>query len=102
MTKPESALHVEVVGDEIVVSLPESQYSVTLLQGGNVSPAARKAHHRKIRSARFDDRVRVPRTGLEARHRQGPRAGVDSVAFRPRGAGMPLMRCGPLGRAPRK
>ena len=29
MTTPGSALHVEVVGDEIVVSLPESQYSVT-------------------------------------------------------------------------
>ena len=29
MTSPESALHVDVVDDEIVVSLPESQYSVT-------------------------------------------------------------------------
>jgi hypothetical protein len=29
MTSPDSALHVEMVGDEIVVSLPESQYSVT-------------------------------------------------------------------------
>ncbi|MGC1178319.1 MAG: hypothetical protein WA884_04665 [Methyloceanibacter sp.] len=29
MTSPESALHVEVADDEIVVSLPESQYSVT-------------------------------------------------------------------------
>jgi hypothetical protein len=29
MTSPDSALHVEMVGDEIVVSLPESQYPVT-------------------------------------------------------------------------
>jgi len=29
MTSPESAFHVEVAEDEIVVSLPESQYSVT-------------------------------------------------------------------------
>jgi len=52
--------------------------SVTYYKAGNVSPAARKAHHRKIRSARSDDRVRVPRTGPEARQRQVRRAGVDN------------------------
>jgi hypothetical protein len=45
----------------------------------DVSPAARKAHHGNIRSVRSDDRVRVPLSRMEARQRQGARAGVDRV-----------------------
>jgi hypothetical protein len=43
MTSPESALHLEVVDDEIVVSLPESQYSVTYYKPGT-SPQLRAKH----------------------------------------------------------
>jgi hypothetical protein len=43
MTSPESALHVEVVDDEIVVSLPESQYSVTYYKP-KTSPQLRAKH----------------------------------------------------------
>jgi hypothetical protein len=42
MMSPESALHVE-VGDEIVVSLPESQYSVTYYKA-ETSPQLRAKH----------------------------------------------------------
>ena len=90
MTSPESGLHVEVVGDEIVVSLPESQYSVTYYKA-ETSPQLRAKHiTEKIRSARSDDRVRA--TGLEARQRQGPRAGVDSLAFKARGGASHALR----------
>jgi hypothetical protein len=43
MMSLESALHVEVVGNEIVVSLPESQYSVTYYKA-ETSPQLRAKH----------------------------------------------------------
>jgi hypothetical protein len=99
MTSPESALHVEMVGDEIVVSLPESQYSVTYYKAETSSQL--RAKHITEKYHHQDDRVRVPRTGPEARQRHGLRAGVDKCSLQT-ARGVPLMRGGPLGRAPRK
>jgi transcriptional regulator with XRE-family HTH domain len=65
MTSPESALQVEVVGNEIVVSLPESQYSVTFTRRKRLPNCAQSTSQKN--TIRADDRVRVPRTGLEAR-----------------------------------
>jgi len=59
MTSPESALHV--VGDEMVVSLPELQYSVTYYKA-ETSP---QLHARHI----TENTIRTFR---------GPRAGVDA------------------------
>jgi hypothetical protein len=81
MTSPESGLHVEVVARD---RREPARVAIlrNLLQGGNVSPAARKAHHRKIRSAPPMTVSEFVARARKARQRQAARAGVDSVAFR--------------------
>jgi hypothetical protein len=64
MTSPESALHVEMVGDEIVVSLPESQYSVTYYKAETSSQLRAKHmtekyhHHAPMTVSEFLARAR--------------------------------------------
>ena len=61
-------LSVEVQGDDIVVTLPDTSYVVT--------------YYRAARRSRCPhDASRVSRSSMEARQLQGARAGVDSVDF---------------------
>ena len=90
MTSPESALHVEVVGDEIVVSLPESQYSVTYYKA---SPQLRAKHITK----KYDPHVPMTVSEFVARawklaNDKARELRWRAVAFRPRGGASHALR----------
>ena len=44
MTEPWGRLRLDVVDDEIIVSIPGTSYSVTYYKRGNSPPASRKEH----------------------------------------------------------
>jgi hypothetical protein len=77
-------LHLEVVDDEIIVTLPGASYTVTYHKPAELPQLLAKDFPRKDDS-RANNPRRVPRSCLEARQRQGARAGVDCVgATQPR------------------
>jgi len=93
MTSPESALHVEVLDDEIVITLSGTSYAVTYYRATAFSSAASHQVPLGRRGSRCpNDASRVSRSRLEACQRQGARAGVDSVAFSRRGGASHALR----------
>ena len=100
-------LYVEVLDDEIIITLPGTSYAVTYYRATAFPQRLlTKSHSGGEDHDAANDASRVSRSRLEACQRQGARTGVDSVVFRRR-AGVPcrwfvLKRCGPLGRAPPK
>jgi hypothetical protein len=74
-------LHVEVEGGDIMVTLPGTSYAVTYYKLANSPTASWQTLAGPGRSTVSDLAGGVRRKSLEARQRQGARAGVESWAF---------------------
>jgi hypothetical protein len=72
-------LRIEVRDDEIVVTLPGTSYRAVYHKPADKPGLMSHVPFRPVGAGHPDDASRVSRSGLEARQRQGPRAGVDCV-----------------------